>query len=66
MAKCVAFEKEVYDTIRAQPFTKIPTKPSWVHKEPMIEEACQIALDINVSYTWTGEDVFLAEMGGAT
>ena len=39
MAEYVALEKEVYDTIRAKLFTKLPSKPTWALKEVMLEEA---------------------------
>ena len=39
MAEYVNLEKEVYDTIQAKPFMKIPSKPSWAQKEVLIEEA---------------------------
>ena len=66
MAEYVALDKEVYDTIRAKPFTKIPSKPTWAQKELMLEEASQIALDCNVSYDWAGDYGLLAEIEGAT
>ena len=65
MAKYVALEKEVYDTIRAKPFTKIPSKPTWAQKEVMLEEASQIALECNVPHGWAGNYGLLAEIEGA-
>ena len=64
MAKYVTLEKEVYDTIRAKPFTKISSKPTWALKELMLEESQEIALDCNVSYTWVGDYGLLAEIEG--
>jgi len=64
MAEYVKLEKEVYDTIRAKPFTKIPSKPTWAQKELMLEESKEIALDCNVSYTWAGDYGLLAEIEG--
>ena len=65
MAEYVNLEKEVYDTIRAKPFTKILSKPSWAQKEVMIEEASHIAPDCNVSYGWAGDYILLAGIEGA-
>ena len=55
MAEYIAFEKEMYDTIRANLFTKIPSKPTWAQTDLMLEESSQIALDYNVSYAWAGD-----------
>ena len=63
MAEYVNLETEVYDTIQAKPFTKIPTKPSWAQKELMIEEASQISLDVNVPYAWAGPNGVPPEIG---
>ena len=64
MAEYVKLEKEVYDTIRAKPFTKILSKPTWAQKELMLEESKEIALDCNVSYMWAGDYGLLAEIEG--
>ena len=64
MAEYVKLEKEVYDTIRAKPFTKIPSKPTWAQKELMLEESKEIALDCNVSYMWAGDYRLLAGIEG--
>ena len=61
MAEYVALEKSIYETIRSKPFTSIPTKPTWAQKELLVEEAEQIGLEMNVSYTWAKDYEFLAE-----
>ena len=66
MAKYVTHEKEVYDTVRAKPFTKIPSKPTWAHKEILLEEASHITLDYIVSYDWAYVYGLPAEIEGAT
>ena len=33
MAKYVTLKKEIYESVRSQPFTSIPTRPTWAHEE---------------------------------
>ena len=61
----VALEKSIYETIRSKPFKSIPTKPILTQKELLVEEAEQIGLEINVSYTWAGDYGLLAKIHGA-
>ena len=61
----MALEKSIYETFRSKPFTSIPTKPMWAHKELLAEEAEQIRLEMNVSYTWAGDYGLLANIYGA-
>jgi hypothetical protein len=55
MAEYAALEKEVYDTIQAQPFTRIDTKLAWAQRELMEEEAAQVALKVKVLYVCSGD-----------
>ena len=66
MAEYVNLEKEVYDTIRAKPFMKNPSKLTWAQKEVLIEETSEIALNCNMSYDWDGDYELLAKIEGAT
>ena len=65
MAKCVAPEKSIYETIHTKPFTSIPIKLIWAHKELLAEEVEQIGLEMNVSYTWAKDCELLAEIHDA-
>ena len=61
----MALEKSIYETIRIKPFTSIPTKLTWAQKELLVEEAEQIGLEMNVSYTWAKDYGLLAKIHGA-
>ena len=57
-------EDSTYKWIRAQPFTRIHGKPTWDRVERLHEEAADVAMDCDVSYTWLNEHVLLAEILG--
>ena len=58
-------EKQVYEEIRAEPYTRIPGRPSWRAKEGLIKEAKSHALRYRVSYDWSGQNGLLPEIIGA-
>ena len=58
-------EKQVYEEIRAEPYTRIPGRPSWRSKEALVKEARKHALQQRVSYDWAGRYGLLAEIIGA-
>ena len=58
-------EKQVYEDIRAEPYTRIPGRPSWRAKEGLAKEARNHALRHRVSYDWAGQYGLLAEIIGA-
>ena len=38
-------EKQVYEEIRAEPYTRIPGRPSWRAKEALVKEARNTPFD---------------------
>ena len=58
-------EKQVYDDIRATPFTRIHGRPTWRAKEKLLNEAKGPALKQLVSYKWVDQCGLLAEIIGA-
>ena len=48
-------EKQVYEKIRAEPYTRITGWPSWQAKEAFIKESKSHALRYRVSYDWSGK-----------
>ena len=54
-----------YKWIRARPFMRIHGKPTWDQVEQLHEEASYVAIDCDVSYTWSGGHGLLAEILGA-
>ena len=58
-------EKQVYDDIRAEPYTRIHGRPSWRDKERLIKESKVHALRNKVSYDWSGRFGLLPEIIGA-
>jgi hypothetical protein len=64
MAEYTTLEKATYDGIISNPFTRILGKPTWHQKEKLIEEASDLALDMDVSYPWSGSWGLLAVIQG--
>lgn len=58
-------EKQVYEEIRAEPYTRIPGRPTWRSKEALVKEARPHALRQRVSFDWAGPYGLLAEIIGA-
>lgn len=58
-------EKQIYEEIRASPFTRIHGKPTWRAKEKLVREARERAIKQRVSYDWAGQYGLLAEIIGA-
>ena len=58
-------ERQVYEDIRAMPFTRIHGRPTWRTKEKLMKEAKRPALNQRVSYDWAGQFGLLAEIIGA-
>ena len=65
MAEYMAFKKSIYKTTHIKPFTSIPVKPTREQKNILVEEAGQLGLEINVSYTWAGDYGLLPKIHGA-
>jgi hypothetical protein len=66
MAEYTTLGKATYDGIISKPFTRILGKPTWHHKEKLIEEASDLALKMDVSYPWSVTWGLLAVIQGAT
>ena len=58
-------EKQIYEDVRAEPYTRIHGRPSWSDKERLIKESKVHALRNKVSYDWSGQYGLLAEIIGA-
>ena len=58
-------EKQVYEDIRATPFTRIHGRSTWRAKEKLLKEAKGPALKQRVGYDWAGQYGILAEIIGA-
>ena len=58
-------EKQVYEEVRAEPYTRIHGRPSWRDKERLIKESKVHALRNKVSYDWSGQYGLLPEIIGA-
>ena len=58
-------ERQVYEDIRASPFTRIHGRPTWRAKEKLMKEAKGPALKQRVSYDWSGQYGLLPEIIGA-
>ena len=57
-------DKSTYKWIGARPFTRIHEKPTWDQVERLHEEAEDVAMDCDVSYSWSNEHGLLAEILG--
>ena len=57
-------EKQVYEDIWAEPYTRIHGRPSWRAKETLAKEAGIHALQNRVSYNWSGQFSLLPEIIG--
>ena len=55
-------EKQVYEEIRTEPYTRIHGRPSWHAKETLAKEANIHALTNKVSYDWSGQFFLLPEI----
>ena len=53
-------EKSTYETIREHRFTRILSKPPWEQKEDLIQEASDIAVEMEVTYPWADDFGLLA------
>ena len=53
-----------YKWIRARPFTRIHEKPTWDQMERLHEEAADVAMGCDMSYTWSSGHGILAEILG--
>ena len=58
-------EKQVYEEVRAELYTRIPGRPSWRAKEGLVKESKSHALRHRVSYDWSGQNGLLPEIIGA-
>ena len=58
-------ERQVYEDVRAHPFTRIHGRPTWRSKEKLLKEAKGPALKLRVSYDWAGQYGLLADIIGA-
>ena len=65
MTSCHDLEKQIYEEIKASPFTRIHGKPTWRAKEKLVREARERAIKQRVSYDWAGQYGLLAEIIGA-
>ena len=54
MASFHDLKKQVYDEIRATPFTRIHGLPSWRDKEALVKLCRNVVLKYDVSYNWSG------------
>ena len=59
-------EKSTYDTVREHRFTRILSKPTWQQKEDLIQEASDIAVEMEVTYDWADDFGLLAMVIGDT
>ena len=50
MAEYNTLKGTIRASVIARPFTRIPGKPSWEDKENLLEEAEEMALEMEVSY----------------
>ena len=62
MMEAVALEIEVYKKVKAYRFTRIAGLPSWTRWETFKDEACDVSIDVEVSYRWSSDYVLLAEV----
>ena len=58
-------EKQVYEEIQAEPYTRIHGRSSWRAKETLAKEAGIHALRNKVSYDWSGQFGLLPKITGA-
>ena len=65
MAEYSTLEASTCAEVTAQPFTRIPGKPSWKQKKTLITEANNIEMTIHVSYPWAGKNGLMAVIQGA-
>ena len=65
MASEAIIEKNVYEQVRASPFTVINGEPSWRDAKILVQEAREAAMGVSVSYDWAGNYGLLAEIEGA-
>ena len=65
MAEYNTLKETIRASVIARPFTRIPGKPSWEEKENLLEEAEEMALEMEVSYDWSDGYGLLAEVQGA-
>ncbi len=59
-------EETAYEAIWAKPFTKIRGQPSRKARKNLEAEACEVAMDADVSYPWAVDYGLLAKVIGAT
>ena len=59
-------EEKAYEAVRSKPFTKIRGQPSRKARKNLEAEACEVAMDADVSYSWAGDYGLLAKVIGAT
>ena len=57
-------ETSTYENVRNKKFSRIHGKPTWSHKEALMREAEEVALDCDVHYTWSGDFGLLATILG--
>ena len=65
MAKYTALGKATYDETISKLFTRIMGKLTWHQKETLEEEVLDLALDVDVSYPWSGTWGLLVVIHGA-
>ena len=65
MASEAVIEKNVYEQVRASPFTVINGEPSWRDAKVLVQEARESSMGVTVSYDWAGNYGLLAEIEGA-
>ena len=65
MAEYNTLKETIQSSVIARPFTRIPGKPSWEEKENLLEEAEEMALEMEVSYDSSNRYGLLAGVQGA-
>ena len=65
MTEYSTLEASTCTQVTAQPFTRLPGKPSWRQKETLITEASEIAMEMHVSYPWADKNGLMAVVHGA-
>ena len=54
MAEYTTLKKTTYGRIILEPFTRILGKPTWHHKEKIIDKVQDLALEMDLSGEWSG------------
>ena len=62
MAEYNTLKETIREIFIARPFTRIPGNPSWEDKENLLEEAEEMALEMEVSYDWSDGYGLLSEV----